>query len=99
MTRRFLVRPLAEDDLEDAARWYAGERSGLAERFLRDVDRTFARIRERPLQFPALSGGVRRALLHTFPYAVYFRVQDEIVVIVAILHLRRDPEKWRGRSR
>ncbi len=39
---------------------------------LSDADRTFARILERPLQCPAVSGDVRRALLHTFPYAVYF---------------------------
>jgi hypothetical protein len=57
MPRRFIVRPLAEADLEDATRSYDDERA----------DRTFARIRERPLQFPAVSGKVRRALLQTFP--------------------------------
>jgi hypothetical protein len=45
---RVHVRPLAEADLEDAARWYDDEWAGLAERFFSDVDRTFARIRERP---------------------------------------------------
>jgi plasmid stabilization system protein ParE len=55
MSRRFIVRPLAEADLEDAARWYEDERAGLAERFLSDVDRTFARIRERPLHSPQLA--------------------------------------------
>ena len=99
MTRRFIVRPLAEADLEDAARWYEDERAGLAERFLSDVDRTFARIRERPFQFPAVSGDVRRALLHTFPYAVYFRASDESVVVFAVLHLRRNPKVWRARVR
>lgn len=72
MARRFIVRPLAEADLENAARWYNEERAVLAERFLGDVDRTFARIREQPFQFPKVAGEVRRALLHTFPYAVYF---------------------------
>ena len=99
MTRRFIVRPLAEADLEDAARWYDDERAGLADRFLSDVDRTFARIRERPLQFPAVAGDVRRALLHTFPYAVYFWTSDEVVTVLAVLHLRRNPKVWRGRAR
>jgi plasmid stabilization system protein ParE len=31
MPPRFIVRPLAEADLEDAARWYEDERAGLAE--------------------------------------------------------------------
>lgn len=53
------------------------DRHGSRRRFLSDVDRTFARIRERPFQFPSVTGDVRRALLHTFPYAVYFRIQRD----------------------
>ena len=99
MARRFIVRLFAEADLEDATRWYDDERGGLSERFLSDVDRTFARIRERPLQFPTVGGDVRRSLLHTFPYAVYFRASDEVVVVLAVLHLRRNPKVWRARVR
>jgi plasmid stabilization system protein ParE len=98
MDRRFIVRPLAEADLEDAARWYDHERPGLAERFLSDVDRTLNRVREWPFQFPTVSGEVRRALLHTFPYAVYFRASEDLVVVLAVLHLRRNQKVWRGRS-
>ena len=90
MASRFIVRPLAEADLEDAARWYETERAGLSARFLSDVNRTFSRITERPVQFPLIAGNVRRALLHTFPYAVYFRTSDEAVVVLAVLHLRRN---------
>lgn len=99
MSRRFIVRPLTEADLENAAQWYDEERPGLAQRFLKDVDRSFVRLRERPLQFPVVAGDVRRALLHTFPYAIYFRVSDEIIVVLAVLHLRRNPKIWRGRVR
>ena len=99
MSRRFIVRPLAEADLENAARWYEEEGPGLAGRFLSDVDRTLERIRERPLQFPAVAGDVRRALQQTFPYAIYFRASDEIVVVLAVLHLRRNPKIWQGRVR
>ena len=38
MPSRFIVRPLAEADLEDAARWYEDERPGLAKRFLKDLE-------------------------------------------------------------
>jgi plasmid stabilization system protein ParE len=49
------------------------------------------------MQFPAVSREIRRALLQTFPYAVYFRVTDDAVIILAVLHLRRDPRTWRDR--
>jgi plasmid stabilization system protein ParE len=98
MARGFTVRPLAEADLEQAASWYDVEQAGLGSRFLGDVDQVFGRIRERPQQFPAISGDIRRALLHTFPYAVYFRDTEETIRVLAVLHLRRKPGLWRARS-
>jgi plasmid stabilization system protein ParE len=98
MTRRFIVRPLAEADLDQAASWYDEEQAGLGSRFLSDVDQVFGRIRERPQQFPVVSSDIRRALLHTFPYAVYFRETDETIRVLAVLHLRRRPGTWRARS-
>jgi plasmid stabilization system protein ParE len=99
MPRQWIVRPLAEADLDAAASWYDEQQSGLGSRFLDAVDQLFDRIRETPQQFPSVALGVRRALLRTFPYAVYFQETNETVVILAVLlHLRRDPRTWR-RSR
>lgn len=67
-------------------------------RFLNDVDRIFERIREMPRQFPTVSGNIRRGLLRTFPYAVYFRETDEVLIVLAVLHLRRKPAVWGARS-
>jgi plasmid stabilization system protein ParE len=99
MARAFIVRPLAEADINSAAQWYENERPGLTARFLADLDRTLTQIEERPLQFPAIADGIRRALLHTFPYAVYFRLSTEAVNVLAVLHLRRHPQTWLGRAR
>jgi len=98
MIRRLIVRPLAEADVEDAAGWYHSEQGGLSKRFLRDVDHTFSRVLERPMQFPSVAAEVRRALLHNFPYAVYFRTSGETVTVLAVLHLRRNPAVWRARA-
>ena len=99
MPRRFIVRPLAEADIDSAAQWYESEHPGLAGRFLTDLDRTFRRIEERPLQFPVIAAGIRRALLHTFPYAMYFQATDQTVAVIAVLHMRRNPNVWRARLR
>ena len=98
MPRRWIVRPLAESDIERAAAWYENRRTGLGFRFLDATDQLLARLRVSPLQFPLVSTDVRRALLHTFPYAVYFRAIDDVVVVLAVLHLRRDPRAWHTRS-
>jgi toxin ParE1/3/4 len=98
MTRRWIVRPLAQADIDDAVTCYEQQQSELGSRFLDVLDRVFKRSRDTPLQFPTISIGVRRALLHTFPYAVYFRDTEQAVVILAVLHLRRDPRIWRRRA-
>ena len=98
MARRWIVRATAETDLGEAARWYDDRQTGLGFRFLDAVDTLLARIYVAPLQFPIVSGDVRRALLQAFPYAVYFRATDDAVIVFAVLHLRRNPRTWRARS-
>lgn len=98
MTRRWIVRPLAQADIDDAITWYEQQQSGLGSRFLDALDHVFKRVRDTPLQFPTISVDLRRALLHTFPYAAYFRETEQAVVILAVLHLRRDPRIWRHRA-
>jgi plasmid stabilization system protein ParE len=98
MSHRVVVRPLAEGDLAQAVERYENERAGLGARLLDEVNRTFSRVQERPFQFPEVWRGVRRALLHTFRYAVYFRASDKVVTVIAVLHQRRNPKAWRGRA-
>jgi toxin ParE1/3/4 len=96
MSRRYLTRPEAQADLEEAAFWYEDQRPGLGEVFSAELFDLIQRIADAPLQFPSVGPTVRRGLLHRFPYAVYFLV-EETVVIIAILHQRRNPATWKRR--
>ena len=96
MARQWVVRPLAESDIDEAARWYEKRQPGLGLRFLDAVDQVCHRVRAAPMQFPLVHTDLRRALLHTFPYALYFRLIDDSVTVFAVLHLRRDPRVWRA---
>jgi plasmid stabilization system protein ParE len=91
------VRPEAELDAYQAALWYDNERPGLGAAFLHAVRRAFARIAERPLQFPVVHGDVRRALLGRFPFGVFFFVEGEEAIVLAVVHLHRRPATWQDR--
>jgi plasmid stabilization system protein ParE len=41
---------------------------------------------------------VRRALIRRFPYAIYFFADPEAIVVLACLHVRRDPQVWQSRA-
>jgi len=56
------------------------------------------RIIRDPVGFPVVHRETRRVLLQRFPYALYYRVFGEALVIVACMHGRRDPIRWRSRA-
>ncbi len=98
MAARFLIRPEAQVDIEQSAFWYEDQRPGLGELFTGELFELIDRITEAPLQFPSVGALVRRGLLHGFPYAVYFLLEKEDAVIIAVLHQRRDPAVWKARA-
>ena len=41
---------------------------------------------------------IRRALAKRFPYTVFFKVRGSALVVLAVLHGRRDPAVWQRRA-
>jgi plasmid stabilization system protein ParE len=87
-----------EADVEAAFDWYEGEESGLGVEFLDELRAAYQRILDHPFGYQDLRFGIRRILTHRFPYAVYFSVEGETVVIVAVLSTARDPAEWQRRA-
>ncbi len=96
---RLVSGPIVDLDVEAAFEWYENERAGLGVEFLEELRAAYNRIAEGPLKYQELRGGIRRALLRRFPYAVYFAIEADDVVVVAVLHASRDPGQWQRRSR
>jgi len=86
-----------EADVEAAFNWYEGEEPGLGLEFLEELRAAYHRILDHPLGYQDLRSGIRRALTRRFPYAVYFSIEEEAIVIVAVLSTARDPEEWQRR--
>lgn len=63
--------------------------------FLEEVERAIAQILEQPAACPVLHPeGVRRKVLHRFPYRLYYVLESEKIRIVAIGHHKRRPGYW-----
>ena len=86
-----------EADVEAAFNWYEGEEPGLGLEFLEELRAAYHRILDHPLGYQDLRSGIRRALTRRFPYAVYFSIEKEAIVIVAVLSTARDPGEWQRR--
>jgi plasmid stabilization system protein ParE len=97
MRSTLIVRPLAEDDLLKASRWYERQSRGLGRRFLLECERVFDHICENPLQFAEVHGEVRAAIARRFPYVVYYRIRSDCVIVSAVIHAKRSERRWKSR--
>ena len=97
MTPRLIFRPEAEAELLDARDWYEAERVGLGAVFAAAVETTVTAVQQNPLAYPRVRSDTRRALVRRFPYAVYFRPTDDEIIVLAVMHGRRNPRRWRSR--
>ena len=97
MVRAVVFRPQAEDEAIRVRQWYEARRSGLGQEFGQELDALVARIAERPLAYPQVHNETRRAVLRRFPYAIYFRLADHVVVVLAV-HGRQRRSRWQRRS-
>ena len=86
-------------DLADAFSYYEDQVEGLGERFLSAAGSTFDAIERYPEMFAKVHGDVRRAIVSTFPYAVFYRIEPKRVVLFRVLHTARDPRAWPMQSR
>jgi len=91
MRRGMIVRPEAATDAIEACRWYDQRVIGLGKRFLDEIDVLMASIQDVPQQYPVYVRDIRRARLRSFPYAIFFAADEAKVVVLAVLHLYRDP--------
>lgn len=97
--KRVVVRPAAAADIEDAYEWYESQRPGLGDAFLAALTSLRNRVLEDPEAYPVVHRDTRRALIpHRFPYGLFYRIHGDAIVVVACMHARRDPRRWRSRA-
>jgi plasmid stabilization system protein ParE len=92
--------PRADDDVAEAYGWYEGSQRGLGAEFLEDVERALRLVQQVPEGCPDVHRGLRRALLHRFPYSLYYRPLEatETIEVRGCIHQRRHPRTWRRRA-
>ncbi|OGH59238.1 MAG: hypothetical protein A3G34_02860 [Candidatus Lindowbacteria bacterium RIFCSPLOWO2_12_FULL_62_27] len=87
----------AAEMIAAAAAYYEAQQEGLGHRFLASVQDTINRVLLNPRIYPVVDIDVRRCLTKTFPFGILFRDKPRQVIVMAVMHLRRDPDYWKTR--
>ena len=93
------ISPEAERELTDGALFYAEKEDpelGLA--FIAEFERALEILRDQPNLAAPWRGMMRRFPLRRFPYFVLCVVEGTELRIIALVHQRRRPRSWSGRT-
>jgi len=87
----------AEEEMTEAALFYETRSGGLGNDFLDDVQQAVDRLSDYPHYGEQIDSGLKRTLLHRFPFSLIYAVDQTGIVIVAVAHYGRVPGYWRSR--
>ncbi len=87
----------ARNEFDEAADWYEQRQSGRGAKFTAAVRAVLDRITEQPESYAQVLDDVREALVSKYPYCVYYRVEQEQIIVLSVFHTARDPAHWQRR--
>lgn len=94
-----IVRLLADAEIEltEAFDYYESQSPGLGYRFRDQFRSAVDRMVAHPKAWRLISPAIRKCRVERFPYAILYAIEDDTIIIVAIMHLVRRPNYWQGR--
>jgi hypothetical protein len=87
----------AHAELAEAIAYYNSQKPGLGLRFAEEVKRTIERILEYPEAWSPISKRTRRCQTNKYPYALIYQMRGDLLLIIAVMHLHREPRSWKSR--
>lgn len=94
---KYEFHPEALSEFQAAAIYYETQQTGLGARFIAAVQVAIDHIVVSPQSWRMLEADVHRYLTRVFPYAVLYTVENDFVLIVAVMHCHREPGYWQHR--
>lgn len=95
---RFSFHPEAEAEFVQAIEYYEECEASLGYDFAVEVYSAIDRTIAYPKAWSIIEGGlIRRSLVRRFPYGILYAEEDNGLLIVAVMHLNRDPDCWKHR--
>jgi len=95
--RRVEFLDAAKLEFAEAVVYYNHESEGLGYRFAAEVRKTLLRIQRHSKAWTPISERTRRCRTSGFPYGVIYQTRDDVILVVAVMHLHRHPDSWKSR--
>ena len=98
MKYKYHIIPPAREEFRLAREWYRQQQvPGLSNRFAQSIKECIISIRQNPFVCAIRYKNIRIAHPHKFPYAIHFYLDEDIIIIIAIIFQGRNPLIAQGR--
>jgi hypothetical protein len=87
----------AEAEIAEAMDYYNNQYSGLGYEFAFEVRESMNRIISYPNAWPLFLGKTRKCHVNRFPYGIIYEVKAKVIIVFAIIHLKKNPKTWEQR--
>ncbi len=84
-------KPDAAVEVDNAIIWYSQPDINLGSAFVQALERTEAHIASHPELYQRVEGEIRRAVLHRFPYALFYVIESDFVLVLACMRHNQQP--------
>ena len=95
---KYVFHPDALAEYADTVKYYANQSSQTAQAFINSIEDTVYRIRESSTRYPEIDEDVRRCMVRKFPHAVLYLIEQDYILIIAVMHCSREPNYWKNRQ-
>lgn len=94
---KYVFHPEALTEYSEAVKYYVGLRGDIAQAFINAVEEAINKIREYPTRWQTIDGNIRRCLTRKFPYGILYTIEEDYILILAVMHCNRRPGYWKAR--
>jgi hypothetical protein len=94
---KYAFHPEAEVEFVAAIDYYEDYEPGLGYDFAIEVNSTLENILSFPKAWPILEDDIRRCQTSRFPYGIIYAIYEDVLYVLAVMHLHRDPQYWKDR--
>jgi len=95
---KIVFHPDVITEIHASYTWYQNQAEGLGDDYLSELESAYETIASLPETWPKFQKNFRRFLLSKFPFSVIYRISNQSIFVVAVMHNSRKPGYWKKRT-
>ena len=92
-----IIDEAAQQDYYEAEDYYEAVRPGYGLKFRDEFQKSLQRIQDHPQAWNCIEEDFRCCRVNRFPYGAIYRIDGQVIYVLAVFDMRRMPGSWKQR--